>query len=457
MFDQHVYSDGNQAVIWAIGPLNSKEEVSYHRLRSKGNLFIDFARTPKWNCPNSSSGSSNSRARSVPMASQPAASATSVRHQEPASSSVAASLNSAISPSTVGATRSPDSWQIPPIICPADNTFRAQIGPTGGSKGYSGITGRTGWGIAWYVNGLLIPELTVERGKTYTFIVEGGNDKQNSARNHPLYITDSAEGGFHHKSDDERRKERIFAGIGITRSGELVPTAAGRSCEWVIDPKRQEKPETFKDFFDYQKTLTLQCQGGEPAILRWRPDRNTPDTVYYQCYTHRYLGWRIRVVDSCDQSASASMTKVYHTSAENSTSWINKNAQSLVYPNRKQSDEATSRRGILGPKTGRISDQENLNLYHESLRLKANRPILNIGPVYSPFYPPRVQPIMMPDISANVYRTPINSPFTPIGPVRPLDMHLSSSFGSNPMKKTPIYVSLEPATFPSIPSFIYFR
>lgn len=29
-------------------------------------------------------------------------------------------------------------------------------------------------GIAWYINGKLVPEIHVERGKTYTFIVEGG-------------------------------------------------------------------------------------------------------------------------------------------------------------------------------------------------------------------------------------------------------------------------------------------
>ena len=34
-----------------------------------------------------------------------------------------------------------------------------------------------GWGIAWYINGLLIPEIYVVRGKTYTFVVEGGDDK----------------------------------------------------------------------------------------------------------------------------------------------------------------------------------------------------------------------------------------------------------------------------------------
>ena len=55
--------------------------------------------------------------------------------------------------------------------------------------------GQAGWGITWYINGTLIPELIVERGKTYTFIVEGGTDPNNLAVYHPFYITDSIGGG----------------------------------------------------------------------------------------------------------------------------------------------------------------------------------------------------------------------------------------------------------------------
>lgn len=35
-------------------------------------------------------------------------------------------------------------------------------------------------------------------------------------------------------------------------------------------------------------------------MIHWRPDENTPDTAYYQCFTHRYLGWKINVLDSCE-------------------------------------------------------------------------------------------------------------------------------------------------------------
>ena len=65
-------------------------------------------------------------------------------------------------------------------------------------------TGQVGWGIAWYINGTLIPELIVERGKTYTFIVEGGTDPDDLSNYHPLYITDSIGGGRLENTQQER-------------------------------------------------------------------------------------------------------------------------------------------------------------------------------------------------------------------------------------------------------------
>ena len=56
--------------------------------------------------------------------------------------------------------------------------------------------GNAGWGIAWYINDTLIPELVVQRGKTYTFIVFGGDDSTQSGNYHPFYITDSESGGY---------------------------------------------------------------------------------------------------------------------------------------------------------------------------------------------------------------------------------------------------------------------
>lgn len=36
-FDKPVITNGSQPVIWALGPLNSRQEVSYHSLANRGN------------------------------------------------------------------------------------------------------------------------------------------------------------------------------------------------------------------------------------------------------------------------------------------------------------------------------------------------------------------------------------------------------------------------------------
>ena len=66
------------------------------------------------------------------------------------------------------------------------------------------FTGQISWGIAWYINGYLIPEITVKRGETYTFKVEGGDNPSNQAKYHPFYITDDPKGGYVTKSDSEK-------------------------------------------------------------------------------------------------------------------------------------------------------------------------------------------------------------------------------------------------------------
>lgn len=65
--------------------------------------------------------------------------------------------------------------------------------------------GHVGWGISWYINGLLIPEIHVVRGKTYTFVVEGGIDSDIPAKYHPFYITDDSIGGYEHKREEEKK------------------------------------------------------------------------------------------------------------------------------------------------------------------------------------------------------------------------------------------------------------
>ena len=53
-----------------------------------------------------------------------------------------------------------------------DETYLvAMLGPSGGNKGYAAITGDNPaqHNVVWWINGKLLPEIVVERGKTYYF------------------------------------------------------------------------------------------------------------------------------------------------------------------------------------------------------------------------------------------------------------------------------------------------
>lgn len=55
----------------------------------------------------------------------------------------------------------------------------------------------------------MIPEINLVRGKTYTFVVEGGNNPDTPAKYHPFYITDDPVGGYEHKSEAEREVNEV--------------------------------------------------------------------------------------------------------------------------------------------------------------------------------------------------------------------------------------------------------
>lgn len=49
--DRPILTNKSQAIIWAIGPLNERQEVSFHNRYLKTDRFIEFGRPPAWNCP----------------------------------------------------------------------------------------------------------------------------------------------------------------------------------------------------------------------------------------------------------------------------------------------------------------------------------------------------------------------------------------------------------------------
>ncbi|XP_050310336.1 protein Skeletor, isoforms B/C isoform X1 [Anthonomus grandis grandis] len=336
-YDQPIYTNQSQAIIWAVGPLNQRDEVSFHSSYLKGDSFIEFARPAKWNCPNPENHSKphqipvapsrredepepasqrrketgnrrrGSGNRRQPVATTEDAEEVQATRSQPTRTKVSnrgGQRGTVPPPTPVKSTVKP--WYIPPIECnePENGVFYAQMGPTGGKRGYPAITGHVGWGISWYINGLLIPEIHVVRGKTYTFITEGGEDSSIPAKYHPFYITDDPIGGYVYKTPEERKNITIFSGVSFDKTGEPVPTGTGRLCNWT--PTGDIEADDFESFGAYQRHLELKCDNGEPGIIEWTPDDDTPDTVYYHCFSHRHLGWKIHVHDTCDQSGAAS-------------------------------------------------------------------------------------------------------------------------------------------------------
>lgn len=72
---------------------------------------------------------------------------------------------------------------------------------------------------------------------------------------------------------------KIFAGTS-EKEGKVIPTGVGRLCHWTH--QGDTDADDFESFGTYQRTLELKCDQGEPGVLQWTPDKNTPDTVYYQ-------------------------------------------------------------------------------------------------------------------------------------------------------------------------------
>ncbi|XP_037943587.1 protein Skeletor, isoforms B/C-like [Teleopsis dalmanni] len=264
IYDLAIPTDREVSVIAAIGPLNSRKEANAHAHTASDHnvddIRINFSARNDHSCKNS---------------------LYNVKDET-----------------------GPAPWPTRTIM--NEYMFTARIGPTGGKRGYTPITGVPSWGIAWYLNDLLIPELTVQRGKTYEFYVEGGNNPSQPARYHPFYITDSPEGGLGQKTGLELNKQKTYAGVEYDEDGNAIPTAAGRYCEW--EHRTVDRSAEIDTFEEYMKTLELDCEDGEPGYLNWTVPMDAPDLLYYQCFTHNNLGWKINVIDSKDSAAGLKLT-----------------------------------------------------------------------------------------------------------------------------------------------------
>lgn len=141
--DLPILTNKTQAIVWAIGPLNERKETSFHSKYTKGDQFIDFGRQSKWNCPipdeekviedrDDEEGSEeyyDNREQAQAL------------HRERLPETTTTTRRSVATPKPVP--KNDRAWVIPPIECwePDDGVFYAQLGPTGGTHGYSAITG----------------------------------------------------------------------------------------------------------------------------------------------------------------------------------------------------------------------------------------------------------------------------------------------------------------------------
>ncbi|XP_037501293.1 LOW QUALITY PROTEIN: protein Skeletor, isoforms B/C-like [Rhipicephalus sanguineus] len=259
--DQIFNPDGNTYLVWAIGKYNEQKEPSFHHTFPRGDLKINFGRKDAAdNCFEFTTGQNRKK---------------------------------------------PDPWPLFRIRDKAVDTFVARIGPAGLWKGYVGITGRSSPGESWYMNGVLVPEIHVQRGHSYTFRVEGGNNPHNARYYHPLYITDSPSGGYARLTETEEQGVKIYAGIQFDRRGRPQPSAAGRLCAWLYNTSEPRQADEYASFPKFRNTLRLQCDDGQPAVLSWMPNDSTPDVVYYQSYTTPNVGWKIVVQDEIVTGSAA--------------------------------------------------------------------------------------------------------------------------------------------------------
>nr|CAD7266950.1 unnamed protein product [Timema shepardi] len=294
--DQEYRTEGWSYVVWAVGKLNHNKEPMFHDIYPKWNLKLELNRKEH-------------------------------------------------SSDCFAFTRSKESfretWEAGEIFDRTIRTFTATLGPSGGRRGYQGITGMTTTGLVWYINGLLAPEIWLRRGLTYSFKIHGGNNPHSAEYYHPFIITDEAHGGFDMLSEEVQQKVRVLAGVEFTRRGQPKPTAAGPLCISKHNDKDRRLDDNYPTFKKFNRSLLYTCEegennlntrhkklygskrrvavcldlskgggslGGDAAILKVTPNTTWPDVVYYNSFTHPNMGWKIHVVDSYARtSTGASM------------------------------------------------------------------------------------------------------------------------------------------------------
>lgn len=267
------YTETDTYIVWAVGHLSNKKEPLFHYLYPKGNVKLDFGRKPATkNCYYY---------------------ATKIKRID-----------------TVAKSR----WSPLEIKNPLVTNLSVSLGPSGGQMGYEAFTGNPSQQLAWYVNGLLAPEIYLKRYQKYRFTVEGGNDVFSALYNNPFYISNDPEGGYDRLTPLEQKRVRIYAGVNFDRKDVHNPFVSGRLCTWENRSLDLRLMDQFPNFLKFRQNLRYRCDGGNPGILEWVPNKTTPDVVYYQSYKHPYMGWKIYIVDQISISHQPSIYKAAESS-----------------------------------------------------------------------------------------------------------------------------------------------
>lgn len=332
--DKIFKTTGSTYIVWAVGRLNKFKEPRYHHMYSKGDVKIDFGRKITKNCFQFTVPSHDPtlNANDAAFSRQQVAALTTDRSKSPLgflsahfSRSPQPGLGNQQPPaeSALAPFYNSGSWGQPVMLNKTATVFYARLGHPGVQKGYLHMTGEGSPGLVWYINGLMAPILHVQRGKTYTFRIEGGNTFEKSYRfYHPFYITDEPYGGYLLQNITQRNHQKVLAGLQFDRApgsvvkptngkpqlaqqpqmiGKPLPTSFGRLCAWLPDTINEvRKAETHQSFAQFRAKLNYTCLAGQPGIVQWTPNVSTPDVVYYQSYTQRNMGWKIIVRDDSE-------------------------------------------------------------------------------------------------------------------------------------------------------------
>uniref|UniRef100_A0AAR5PRQ2 DOMON domain-containing protein n=1 Tax=Dendroctonus ponderosae TaxID=77166 RepID=A0AAR5PRQ2_DENPD len=260
--DKEFPLEGSIYIVWAIGKLDENNEPAFHDVYPKTNISVELnPKEPKKSC--------YAFTRSEREVGEP--------------------------------------WSKGQIFDKTIRVFTSTIGPSGAKKGYQAITGHTSTALAWYINGLLAPEIWLRRGLTYVFKVNGGNDPHSPEYYHPLIITDDPHGGYDRLTDVAQSKVRVLAGVEYSRRGRPRPTASGRLCVSKHKSNHDRRlDDDFESFKKFNRSLEWSCETGDPGTLEFTPNSTWPDIVYYNSFTQANMGWKIRVIDSFNQRVSSS-------------------------------------------------------------------------------------------------------------------------------------------------------